>query len=492
MKASLQLRVAQGITLTPQLQQSIRLLQLSTLELNNEIERILLENPMLERLDDVPVERPRSHDPNDAASQTAAQPDAPGGESDAPAHEGGDDEHTDWSDIAESNDWGATREGGHRDDEDDSDSRNVQVAERSLADHLGEQLALSPLEARDRILVQLLIDSLDENGWLDATFEELLALLPEEAGFEEDDLAIALKYLQNFDPPGIGARSAQECLALQLQARAAQGNCPPEHALALAIVREHLELLAERNFAQLRRVLGCDEAALRRANELILTLDPRPGARFAPDETRYVIPDIIVRKRGARWLAQINEEAMPRLRVNQLYAGILRQNRGNEGAATLSERLQEARWLIRNIQQRFDTILRCAQAIVARQQKFFDYGDVAMRPLTLREIAEEIEMHESTVSRITSQKYLATPRGVFEMKYFFGSHVATEAGGEASSTAIRALIRQIVDAEDRKKPLSDAKIAELLGEQGIVVARRTVAKYRENLGIAPVSQRKTL
>ncbi|MBQ5459864.1 MAG: RNA polymerase factor sigma-54 [Rhodocyclaceae bacterium] len=480
MKASLQLRVAQGITLTPQLQQSIRLLQLSTLELNNEIERILLENPMLERLDDIPVERSRSREPGETPPEAAARDEAP--DSDAPAREGNDDEHTDWSNIAESADWGATREGGHRDDEDDSDSRNVQVAERSLADHLGEQLALSPLEARDRILVQLLIDSLNENGWLDATFEELLALLPEEAGFEEDDLAIALKYLQNFDPPGIGARSAQECLALQLQARAAQQDCPPEHALALA----------ERNFAQLRRVLGCDEAALRRANELILTLDPHPGARFAPDETRYVIPDIIVRKRGARWQAQINEDAMPRLRVNQLYAGILRQNRGNEGAATLADRLQEARWLIRNIQQRFDTILRCAQAIVARQQKFFDYGDVAMRPLTLREIAEEIEMHESTVSRITSQKYLATPRGVFEMKYFFGSHVATEAGGEASSTAIRALIRQIVDAEDRKKPLSDAKIAELLGEQGIVVARRTVAKYRENLGIASVSQRKTL
>lgn len=490
MKASLQLRVSQSLTLTPQLQQSIRLLQLSTLELNNEIERILLENPMLERLDDIPAERARTRDPSEVTRERNEAPEAPAEEPPG-EHQNGDDDRPDWSDVADSPDWGASKEGGHRDDEDDSDSRNIQAAERTLADHLGEQLALSPLEARDRILVQLLIDSLDDNGYLDGSFEELLALLPEDAGFDADDLAIALKYLQNFDPPGIGARTPQECLALQLQARDPQGQ-NTTCQLALTIVRDHLELLAERNFAQLRRLLGCDEAALRAAHALILTLEPHPGARFAPDDTRYVIPDIIVRKRGGHWHAQINEDAMPRLRINTLYAGILRQNRGAEGAANLSERLQEARWLIRNIQQRFDTILRCAQAIVARQQKFFDYGDIAMRPLTLREIAEEIEVHESTVSRITSQKYLATPRGVFEMKHFFGSHVSTETGGEASSTAIRALIRQIVDAEDRKKPLSDAKIAELLGEQGIVVARRTVAKYRESLNIAPVSQRKML
>ncbi|MBP6490991.1 MAG: RNA polymerase factor sigma-54, partial [Thauera sp.] len=281
-------------------------------------------------------------------------------------------------------------------------------------------------------------------------------------------------------------RSPQECLALQLQAL-------PEsaiRALALEIVTNHLELLAERNFARIRKLTGCDDEALREAQALICSLDPHPGSRYSTTETRYVLPDVVVRKLRGQWTVSLNQEAMPRLRINRLYASLLQQNRAQGGG--LGGQLQEARWLIKNVQQRFDTILRVSQAIVDQQRQFFDHGDVAMRPLTLREIADQLELHESTVSRVTTQKYMATPRGVFELKYFFGSHVATDTGGAASSTAIRALIRQLVDAEDSKKPLSDARIAEILGQQGIVVARRTIAKYRESLNIPPVSLRKSL
>jgi RNA polymerase sigma-54 factor len=260
--------------------------------------------------------------------------------------------------------------------------------------------------------------------------------------------------------------------------------------LALTIVSQHLELLAERNFAKLKKLTGCDDDALRAAHALIARLDPHPGAQHSAEETRYVLPDVVVRKIRGHWSVALNPEAMPRLRINQLYASILQQHRGQGGG--LTGQLQEARWLIKNVQQRFDTILRVSQAIVDQQRQFFDHGEVAMRPLTLREIADQLELHESTVSRVTTQKYMATPRGVFELKYFFGSHVSTDTGGAASSTAIRALIRQLVEAEDRKKPLSDARIAELLGQQGIVVARRTIAKYRESLNIPPVSLRKTI
>ena len=320
----------------------------------------------------------------------------------------------------------------------------------------------------------------------DDPLDDLLQLLPPEAEVDLDDLSIALRHVQNLEPVGIGARSPQECLALQLRTLPAS----PVRTLALEIVTRHLELLADRNFARLKKLTGCDDDALRAAQTLICSLDPHPGSRYSSSETRYVLPDVVVRKLRGRWTVTLNHDAMPRLRINRLYASLLQQNRGQGGG--LGGQLQEARWLIKNVQQRFDTILRVSQAIVDQQRQFFDHGDVAMRPLTLREIADQLELHESTVSRVTTQKYMATPRGVFELKYFFGSHVATDTGGAASSTAIRALIRQLVDAEDSKKPLSDAKIAEVLGQQGIVVARRTIAKYRESLNIPPVSLRKSI
>ncbi|MEY2631796.1 MAG: hypothetical protein RIR00_450, partial [Pseudomonadota bacterium] len=339
---------------------------------------------------------------------------------------------------------------------------------------------------RDRSLVRFLIEALDEDGYLSASLDELLETLPPELEIELDDMEIALKQLQSFDPTGIAARSPQECLALQLLAQPAD----PCRDLALAVVRSHLELLAARDFTRIKKLTGCDDDALRAAHAQVTRLNPRPGARFAALDTRYITPDVIVKKLRGKWTAAINPDAFPRLRVNRLYAEILAKQR--RGESSLNGQLQEARWLIKNVQQRFDTIARVAQAIVERQHQFFEHGEVAMRPLVLREIADILGLHESTVSRVTSQKYMSTPRGIYELKYFFGSHVATDTGGAASSTAIRALIKQLIAAEDGKKPLSDSQISEILGQQGIVVARRTVAKYREALNIPPVNHRKTL
>jgi RNA polymerase sigma-54 factor len=292
--------------------------------------------------------------------------------------------------------------------------------------------------------------------------------------------------LQHFEPAGVGARNLGECLALQLSALPKN---TPHRAQALETAQHHLEALAARDFNRLKKLLHCDDATLRSVQKLIIGLNPKPGRAFSTEETRYVVPDVIVKKVKGVWLAALNPDAMPRLRINRLYAEILQRNRSS-GAQQLSSQLQEAKWLIKNVQQRFDTILRVAQAIIDRQRHFFEHGEVAMRPLVLREIADTLELHESTVSRVTTQKFMHTPRGIYELKYFFGSHVATEAGGAASSTAIRALIRQLVTAENACKPLSDGQLAEILAQQGITVARRTVAKYRESLQILPVNLRK--
>ena len=313
-------------------------------------------------------------------------------------------------------------------------------------------------------------------------------MFSENDALEPEELMIGLKYLQSFEPAGVGARSPAECLALQLKALPAD---TPFRTEALKIVDGHLPLLAARDFTKLRRVLHCDEACVQGVRELIRSLNPRPGASFAKDEANYVIPDVVVRKVRNQWVASLNEAAMPKLRLNRIYADILTRNRESSNQQ-LAAQLQEAKWLIRNVQQRFETILRVAQAIVERQRRFFEHGEVAMRPMVLREIADMLDLHESTISRVTTQKYMLTPRGTFELKYFFGSHVATDTGGAASATAIRALIKQLIAAENPQSPLTDSRIAELLGEQGIIVARRTIAKYREALSIPPVNLRKAL
>ena len=487
MKQTLQLKLSQHLALTPQLQQSIRLLQLSTLELNQEIEQFLQDNPLLEReesAEDIQMVPLAGELPVSTPAQDAAQEERSASETTADQGAASDDELS----------WGVelgTSGGTPRDENDDSDFGDIQAATTSLRDHLLGQLALIPLSDRDRAMVAFLIEALDDDGYLAQPLTDLIEVLPEELGEDPDEileeLQIALRHIQNFDPPGIGALTASECLALQLEPMDA---CPVRD-LALGIVRNHLDLLANRDFVHIRKALGCDEDTLREAHALVRSLNPRPGAQFAALDTRYVVPDVVVKKSRGRWVASLNREAMPRLRINRLYAQILQGNR-NGSAASLAGQLQEAKWLIKNVQQRFDTILRVSQAIVDRQRQFFDHGEVAMRPLTLREIADTVELHESTISRVTTQKYIASPRGIYELKYFFGSHVATDSGGAASSTAIRALIKQLVSAEDGHKPLSDARIAEILGEQGIVVARRTVAKYRESLSIPPVNLRKTL
>jgi RNA polymerase sigma-54 factor len=462
MKPSLQFRLSQHLTLTPQLQQSIRLLQLSTIELNQEIDRLLMDNPALERED---VEEGEAHAPPAGGGTASAASEAP------PAAD------ADWSVDLASNWRGA--------DDDEGEKSFTPPDTPTLRDHLHTQLSLTNLGTRDRAFVALLIDALDDDGYLTQSLEEIAALLPPEAEGDLEEFSIALRHLQHFEPAGVGARSPGECLALQLRNDA---ECA-ERNLALEIVEKHLELLAARDYSKLKTLTGADDDALRAAQRLIRALNPRPGAAFAKIETRYVVPDVIVRKVRNVWRASLNPDAMPRLRINRLYAEIAA---GARSGGTLSSQLQEARWLIKNVQQRFDTILRVSQAIVDRQRHFLEHGEVAMRPLVLREIAETLSLHESTISRVTTQKYMASPRGTFELKYFFGSHVATEAGGAASSTAIRALIKQLVAAEDGKAPLSDARISQILGEQGIVVARRTIAKYRDALQIPAVNQRKAL
>ncbi|GAB3462028.1 RNA polymerase factor sigma-54 [Massilia terrae] len=486
MKQSLQLRTSQHLALTPQLQQSIRLLQLSTLELHQELEQILTDNPLLERLDD-PLDRSVRLLADGAINSAPGQPsETPA----APAEEGGEPEPFEPADergeVQADADWGEG--GGARQGEEGEDGRpQLEACGATLREHLMEQVRMTSLSARDRALAELVIDALDDNGYLEEPLEEIHARLPEELEIEEDEMRCALALVRSLEPAGVGARSASECLALQL--RRLPGVPLVTRRLALTIVEHHLAWFAQREFNKLKKTLDCDDEDLREAQAAIRRCNPHPGAAFATNASDYVVPDVIVRRAKGGWSVSLNQEVIPKLRINSLYSSMLKQSKGEAG---MGSQLQEAKWLIKNMRQRFDTILRVSQAIVERQRNFFSHGAVAMRPLVLREIADTLGLHESTISRVTTQKFMLTPHGMFELKYFFGSHVATEAGGEASSTAIRALIAQLTGAEDPKNPLSDSKIAEMLGEQGMVVARRTVAKYREALKIPPVALRKSL
>ncbi len=487
MKQTLQLRVSQHLTLTPQLQQSIRLLQLSTVELNQELERFLAENPLLES-DGIEAHNGPNGEPNITSSMersessTEREPSSP----EEPSLGGNDSAD---GALVSAHDFFEGGYAGSRDDE-EGEERESSASDTgpSLREHLLAQVGSINITRRDHALLEILIDSLNDDGYLSESLEEISKFLPVELEIEPDELSIALRRLQGLDPTGVGARSVAECLGLQLRAI---GERSRVRDIAIKIVQDHLPSLAARDFRQLKRALQCDESILKQAQQLIQGLNPRPGAAFTTFDARHVIPDVIVRKTRNVWVASLNQEAMPRLRINSMYAQILQRQRGGS-TGHLTQQLQEARWLIKNVQQRFETIQKVSQAIIDRQRHFFDHGEVAMRPLVLREIADLLGLHESTVSRVTTQKFMATPRGVFELKYFFGSHVATDTGGECSATAIRALLRQLVAAEDDRSPLSDSKIAELLGQQGIVVARRTIAKYRESLQIPPVNLRKSL
>jgi RNA polymerase sigma-54 factor len=478
MKHSLQLKLGQHLTLTPQLQQSIRLLQLSTLELNQELELMLQDNPLLEREEEDEASRA------EADIQPAHTAEAEAHSSETPAPESSDNESATSLDDSDWNDYSTA--GG---DDEDNDYAQGAGASETLREHLLDQLIVSPLTLRDRTLVAALIDDLDDSGFLTQPLADITASLQAELEeLEPEEVDTALKHLQNMEPTGVGARDLAECLTLQLRALPAD---TPARDAAMRLTAQHLDLLAARDVGKLKKILGIDDATLRAARALILSLNPRPGAAYGANETHYVIPDVYVRKVKGMWVASLNADAMPKLRVNRVYADILSRHR-ESGGSQLASQLQEARWLIKNVQQRFDTILRVSQAIVDRQKQFLEHGEVAMRPLVLREIADVVELHESTISRVTTQKYMMTPRGLYELKYFFGSHVATDNGGACSSTAIRALIKQLIAAESSKKPLSDGQLAEVLGQQGIVVARRTVAKYRESLQIPPANMRRAL
>ncbi|HEY8888286.1 MAG TPA: RNA polymerase factor sigma-54 [Gallionella sp.] len=484
MKPTLQLRISQQLTLTPQLQQAIRLLQLSTQDMHQEVARLLEENPMLEAAEE---SAPGTFSPDvsslPAHSTASAEEPKTINSDDHGADDSGPDtfgnEPADWN----------TGGGTMRSTDDEDEAYPEQAAEQaSLRAHLHSQLSTSSIDDKDRKVVGLLIDALDENGYLAQDLEELTGLLPGELEITLDDLETALVQLQHLDQPGLGARNLGECLALQLKALPED---TPQRDLAVRLVSHHLDLVAAHDFSKIKKLLRCSDDELRTAQHLITCLNPKPGAEFGQSVADYVVPDVIVEKHKNKWRARLNAEAMPKLRVNQIYANILQQ-RSDKNSSQLAIQLQEAKWLIKNLEQRFDTILRVAQAIVERQVNFFEHGEIGMRPLVLREIADELELHESTISRSTTQKFMRSPRGIYEFKHFFGSGLATESGGTCSSTAIRELIKQLVSAEDGHKPLTDSRMSEILAQQGIVVARRTIAKYRESMRILPVNLRKSL
>ncbi len=507
MKPSLQVRLSQHLALTPQLQQSIRLLQLSTLELQLEIGQMLDQNPFLEAEEDAPAtpfETPPERQAVDRVAEADAPdtPDAGDNPAELRADEFGTTERTDWENGTEGDDFDGIREtpssassGTGSGDGDDTDAQDRKGSPTSLQEHLRQQLVGMRLSGEDRAALEVLIESLDGDGYLADPLEDIGQRLAEMLGADTQEaqeqiaerLHCALRWLQSLEPLGVGARGLSECLALQLKATP---RCAARQ-VALRIVEQYLELLAKRDFKRLMSLTGADEEVVRKAQELIRHCEPKPGRPFTLAEANIIVPDVIVRKTGRGISVTLNPDVMPKLRINDLYANVSRGQRGAAANPGLSGRLQEARWFVKNIQQRFDTILRVSKAIVERQKAFFTHGAIAMKPLVLREIADELGLHESTISRVTTAKYMATPQGTFELKYFFGSSLNTEAGGNASSTAVRALIQQFVAAEDGSKPLSDNQLSVMLEEQGIQVARRTVAKYREALRIAPAGLRKS-
>jgi RNA polymerase sigma-54 factor len=474
MRQGLQLRYSQQLALTPQLQQSIRLLQLSSQELNQEIETLLEENPLLERGEKSEDSHFSESLPSTSSSEQASD-ESSQSEFNDPLLDDFYNQQQRWE------------ESNFLDEDNDFQFQEADVP--TLREHLIEQIRLMPLSLHDQRLASYLIDAINEDGYLEQSLEELLALLPEEFEIELLELQTALKHVQHLDPAGVAARNLAECLSLQLDILHAQH---PFFAQAKLLVEKHLALLAGRETAKLCKLLNVTEAQLKQIHQLIKQLNPRPGSEFTQLAAgHYIQHEVVVKKVKGEWQASLNDEAVPKLRINQIYADILKRN-ANNNQQYLTKQMQEAKWMIKNIQQRFSTILRVTQAIVNQQKMFFEHGEIAMRPLVLREIADELGLHESTVSRVTSKKYMLTPRGIYELKYFFGSHVSTQNGGACSATAIRALIKQLIAEENPRKPLSDHQLSEILGKQGIMVARRTIAKYREGLNIQTASQRKVL
>ncbi len=499
MKQSLQLKLGQQLTMTPQLQQAIRLLQLSSMELTMEVQQVLESNMMLELDEDGDL--PDLGFETNIASPAAEQPDYEG-ESDTPEFEDWERETTtvediptdmptdsEWEDVFDSTLPQGAPSSSYDDDGGDRESRNQPT--ETLREHLLWQLNLLPLSPTDQMIAVAIVDALNADGYLEASLEELVELLNDPDGDEVtlEEVAAVLKQIQTLEPPGVAARDLRECLLLQLR------QLPTDERrrdIAIRLCDDNLDVLAARDFTVLGRRLRATPDELRGAIALVQSLSPRPGSAFSERATEYIVPDVFVRKVKGRWRVELNQEVMPQLRINPYYAGMIKRADNSPDSNSLRNHLQEARWFIKSLQSRSDTLLRVANAIVERQRAFLEHGDEAMRPLVLHDIAETLGMHESTISRVTTRKYMHTPRGTFELKYFFSSHVGTSLGGEASSTAIRAVIRKLIAAESAAKPLSDSKIASILLKQGINVARRTVAKYREGMQIPPSNERKQL
>jgi RNA polymerase sigma-54 factor len=474
MGPAIALRLRQHLTLTPQVQQALRLLQMSALEFAQEMEQALAQNPFLEE-----KETPSETAPETAAAGDGAAAEGPAGET-SPAESPAPEAAPGLDDFA-----AAPESSGAAPEREQEDWSTNTDTSPTLQQHLREQLMISRMGERDRALAHMIVDSLDDDGYFKPDFEELAAMVPAEHDVRPEDFAAALRMVQSLDPAGVGARNLEECLCLQLEALPED---TPARATALAICHGHLALLGNREWARLQHAVGCDEAQLHKARNLIRSLDPRPGHRFGAPEARYVVADVLVRKQRDKWTASINPASLPRVRLNRVYAEAV-SNRGHSNQS-LSRQLQEARWLLRSIEQRFATIQRVADAIVARQRGFFEYGEVAMKPLTLKLIAGELGLHESTVCRVTNSKYMATPRGLFEFKHFFSRKLATDSGGAASATAVRAVMREMIAAEDPRAPLSDAELARLLAQQGLRVARRTITKYRALMRLPSVDVRR--
>ncbi len=494
MKPSLELKIGQQLTMTPQLQQAIRLLQLSTLDLQQEIQQALESNPMLEQ------EEQNSSD-NEPATQEALEEAGLTDLNSASSQEKTDETREtqeDWSneipsDLPVDSAWDdvyqTTPAGSSSGDSPPDDFTTRTGVSETLQDHLEWQLTLTPMSAADRMIGLSIIEGIDDNGYLTEPLEDILKSLDPKYEVEMDEVEMMLNRIQHFDPVGVGARDLRECLLLQLHQLP---EATPDVIAAHRVIDRYIDLLGTRDYATLMRRTRMKEDQLRDALNIIQSLNPHPGASLQTTEAEYVIPDVLVRKHRGRWLVELNPDTSPRLRINSIYASLIRRADSSSDNTYLKNHLQEARWFIKSLQSRNETLLKVAARIVEHQQGFLDYGEEAMKPLVLHDIAEAVDMHESTISRVTTQKFMHTPRGIFELKYFFSSHVSTSSGGECSSTAIRAIIKKLVAQENPKKPLSDSKIAALLGEQGIQVARRTIAKYREAMAIPPSNERKRL
>jgi len=496
MKQSLQLRLSQSLTMTPQLQQAIRLLQLSSLELQNEIQLALESNLMLEP-DTGAEAAPALPGNNDHAvpatmsvpgSEHTVDPPAPE-RNDAEARDGDSDGEAYAHDSLSDRDSGwesSTLAGGYGED---TDFDRGNAAPTSLKTHLSEQLALRALSERDRIIAELVIDAVGDDGYLEAMPEELLLALPPALDVELDEVEAVRHLIQHLDPLGCASLDLRDALSVQLRALP---DSTPHRQLAIDIIERHIELLGSRQWGLIERKLRLNAGELKDTLDLIRSCDPRPGTAISETRTEYITPDVYVLKHHGDWRVELNSETSPRIRVNSYYASLIRKSDSSAENSTLRQHLQEARWLIKSLRSRNETLLKVANCIVRHQRDFLEFGEEAMKPLILKHVADEVGMHESTISRVTTQKYMSTPRGIREFKYFFSSHVGTTGGDDCSATAIRARIRRLIASEDARKPLSDNQLTEILNQEGINVARRTVAKYRESMQIGSSTERRRM